>query len=138
MDMFRVLSDHVKSTYDMIKVITYVRTKKPSPDEFSKVLPTRIWDSETYLKPLDPEDTWLWTDLEFLCKYIIIQIIVGSNMLKGNSLEGLEMLQEFCVYSYSQFSFTGDEDDMEPKYVNSENGVITLSKEHFDQLQVRT
>lgn len=29
-----------------------------------------------------------------------------------------------------------DEDMEEPKYVNAENGVVTLSKEHFDELQV--
>lgn len=28
-----------------------------------------------------------------------------------------------------------DDEDMEPKYVNAENGVVTLSKEHFDELQ---
>ncbi|XP_014294351.1 protein arginine N-methyltransferase 1 isoform X2 [Halyomorpha halys] len=28
-----------------------------------------------------------------------------------------------------------DDEDMEPKYVNAENGVVTLSKEHFNELQ---
>lgn len=93
-DVETYLSKNASSTYDLVKIVTYIRSKRPTPSQLQA--PGRPWDSEEYLKPVDSEDPWLWTDFEFI-----------------------------------------NDEDLEPKYVNSENGTITLSKGHFDELQKR-
>ncbi|CAH1393308.1 unnamed protein product [Nezara viridula] len=95
-DIRNFIRKRVSSHYDFIKLINYLRQKKPTTKELEAADDIKPWISDDYLLPVFPDDPWLWTD------------------------NGLVV---------------DDDEDMEPKYVNAENGVVTLSKEHFDELQ---
>ena len=88
----------VKSHYDLIKLITYIRRQKPTTKDLVAAGDSKPWALDDYLLPLDLDDPWLWADV---------------GLVEDDVEEG-----------------------MEPKYVNAENGVVTLSKEDFDELQV--
>ncbi|XP_074095629.1 arginine methyltransferase 3 [Cotesia typhae] len=116
-DMPKLIKDYQLDDYSFRKFINFVRQHKLTPNDIGSIK-RDTWDNDKYLTPIIPDDAWLMFDIEEL----------DDNLVANHrSIEVIEEVNE---------PHTPTNNERLNSYpVNAENGCVTLSEQHFVELQ---